>query len=118
MDIIYKANPHWEVQRSRNKGQTWSNLTNGMNLSRVAAYIFADKESEKHPSDWLRVVRVEHIVERGYNCYGHCNVESKNEKNSPLTPIRKLKEPIDIKRFNEVCQQSLGGLQTFKGNGE
>ena len=117
MDGMYKTKTHWEVHRSRNKGQTWSNLTHGMELSKLQAYMFSDKESNKHPSDWLRVVRVENVVERGYNCYGH-DKEMGNKDTSPIEEIRLLKEPFNIKRFNEVCQESLGGLQTFKGNGE
>jgi Xaa-Pro aminopeptidase len=88
-----------------------------MELSKLQAYMFSDKESDKHPSDWLRVVRVENVVERGYNCYGH-RKEIENKDTSPIKEIRLLKDPIDIKKFNEVCKQSLGGLQTFKENGE
>lgn len=113
MEQPYNIKSHWEVHRSRNKGQFWSNLTHGMDLSKIQAYLFLDREHEKHPSDWLRVVRVDEVVERGYNCYGH----NPKEK-SPLTEIKIFKNPIDIKKFNEVCKQSLGGLQTFKGNGE
>ena len=106
---------HWEVHRSRNKGRTWSNLTHGMKLSKEQAYEFADNESEKHPSDWLRVVRVEEVVELGYNCYCHSKKPIPlAKKESPITVVKILKDPTDSNNFNEICKRSLGGLQTFK----
>jgi len=110
---MYTIKSYWEVHRSRDNGKFWSNLTYGMDLPKDAAYDFAEKENINHPSDWLRVVRVEEVVERGYNCYGHSKDKPKMST-KPIKPIKILRDPIDIKKFNKICNESLGGLQMFK----
>ena len=99
MDIIKSR---WEVHRSMDNGKFWTNLTSGMNLSKDDAYDFAEKENTNHPSDWLRVVKVEEVVERGYNCYGHSKDKPKMPT-EPLKPIKTLRDPISIKKFNKIC---------------
>lgn len=57
------------LERSRNKGQFWSRLNNARTYKNlddaVEAYTF---EHNAHPSDWLRIIRIEHHVEM--ECHG------------------------------------------------
>ena len=57
---------YYEVHRSRNKGEFWSNLTHGQELSWDEANRFMDKEIEKHPSDWLNLIKVQSTTIRDY----------------------------------------------------
>lgn len=57
---------YYQVMRSRNNGDFWSNLTSGQKLDWDAANCFMDKEMESHPSDWLRLVKVQAETIRDY----------------------------------------------------
>ena len=50
---------NYEVYRSRNQGSFWSLITSGMNLGFEEANRIYDEEKKKHPSDWIKVVRIE-----------------------------------------------------------
>ena len=52
-------NEDYHVYRSRTKGEFWSNITYGAPiLSRKTAEEWMETEHAKHPTDWLRLVKV------------------------------------------------------------
>ena len=57
---------YYRVLRSRNKGEFWSDLTSGQELGWDEANRFMEQEMEKHPSDWLKLVKVETTTIRDY----------------------------------------------------
>lgn len=58
---------YYKVMRSRNQGKFWADITYGLNLSHSEAVCFMEKEKVRHPSDWLRLVRVESVIVTEYN---------------------------------------------------
>lgn len=71
---------YYEVHRSRNNGESWSNLTHGMELGFDEANRFMDKEIEKHPSDWLKLIKVQATSIRDYTG----NKKKSDNKKEPL----------------------------------
>ena len=71
---------YYEVHRSRNNGEFWSNLTHGLELGLDEANRFMDKEIEKHPSDWLKLIKVQATSIRDYTG----NKKKSNSKKEPL----------------------------------
>lgn len=61
-----QLNIYYELYRSRNKGEFWSRLYNGCTLSHDEAIELLESEHKAHPSDWLRVVKIEHTIEKEY----------------------------------------------------
>ena len=51
-------NENYLVYRSRTKGKFWSDITYGPILSRNTAEEWMEIEHAKHPTDWLRLVKV------------------------------------------------------------
>lgn len=56
----------YEVYRSRNQGIFWSSITSGMNLGFEEADRIYEEEKKKHPSDWIKVVRIERTTVSQY----------------------------------------------------
>lgn len=61
-----QLNIFYELHRSRNQGEFWSRLYDGHALSYDEAIEFLELERKTHPSDWLRIVKVEHTIEKEY----------------------------------------------------
>lgn len=57
---------YYQVLRSRNKGEFWSDLTSGQELGWDEANRFMEQEMEKHPSDWLKLIKVQSTTIRDY----------------------------------------------------
>ena len=57
---------YYQIYRSRNKGNFWSNITHGMELEWEEAQHLMENEKTKHPSDWLRLVKVQVTTEDEY----------------------------------------------------
>jgi len=57
---------YYYVFRSRDKGKTWANITYNLDLSLSEATCFMQREKVRHPSDWLRLVRLESNVVMEY----------------------------------------------------
>ena len=74
---------YYQVLRSRNKGEFWSDLTSGQELGWDEANRFMEQEMEKHPSDWLKLVKVETTTIRNYT--------GNSKKKKPAT-----KEPLMV----------------------
>ena len=53
---------YYQIYRSRNKGEFWSNITHGIELGFDEAQNMMEKEKSKHPSDWLRLVKVQNSI--------------------------------------------------------
>lgn len=56
--------PYYELYRSRNKGEFWSCIYDTLNYDQAIETL--ESEHKDHPSDWLRIVKVEHIIEKEY----------------------------------------------------
>lgn len=57
---------YYELYRSRNNGEFWSRLHYGHALSYDQAVELLESEHKAHPSDWLRVVKIENTIEKEY----------------------------------------------------
>lgn len=64
-----------QVLRSRNNGEFWSNLTSGQELTFDSAWKFMQNEMQKHPSDMLKLIKVQSITVRYYN--GNDEIQNK-----------------------------------------
>lgn len=49
----------YEVMRSRNNGKFWSSITWGINLGFDEAKRILEEQHRQHPSDWLKVEKIE-----------------------------------------------------------
>ena len=58
---------YFEVLRSRDHGIFWSNLTSGQELAFDSAWKLMQNEMQKHPSDLLKLVKVQSTTVRYYN---------------------------------------------------
>ena len=96
---------YYEVHRSRNKGEFWSNLTHGQELSWDEANCFMDKEIEKHPSDWLKLVKVETTTIRDYT--GNSKKEKSDNKKEPKINGLTIPEYVKVmERAHEATKKS------------
>ena len=58
---------YYSVQRSRNQGKWWVNLTPGIEvMSEKYAREYMESLHREHPSDWYRIVRHTEEAEAGY----------------------------------------------------
>lgn len=56
----------YELHRSRNNGIFWSRLYDGHVLNYDEAVELLELEHKAHPSDWLRIVKIEYTIEKEY----------------------------------------------------
>lgn len=100
---------YYQVLRSRNKGEFWSDLTSGQELGWDEANRFMEKEMEKHPSDWLKLVKVETTTIRDYT--GN-NKKKKPDKKEPL--IHGYTVPEYIKLIEKAHEATKNSKLVFK----
>ena len=94
---------YYEVHRSRNKGEFWSNLTHGQELGWDEANSFMEKEIEKHPSDWLKLIKVQATTIRDYTG----NKKKSNAKREPKINGLTIPEYIEVmERAHEATKHS------------
>lgn len=63
---------YYEVFRSRNNGKFWSSISRDYPLNYDEAVEMLESEHRDHPSDWLKMVKVQNTTEieyRGKNRY-------------------------------------------------
>ena len=96
---------YYQVMRSSNNGDFWSNLTSGQELDWDAANYFMDKEQEKHPSDWLRLVKVQATTIRDY---------TGNEKKKKDVFMNGMTAEEYIRKIEEAHEISKGSQLRFK----
>lgn len=66
---------YFQVLRSRNNGEFWSNLTTKQELTFGCAWKLMQNEMQKHPSDMLKLVKVQSTTVRYYN--GNDEIQNK-----------------------------------------
>lgn len=100
---------YYQVLRSRNKGEFWSDLTSGQELGWDEANRFMEQEMEKHPSDWLKLVKVETTTIRNYT--GNSK-KKKSDKKEPL--IHGYTVPEYIKLIEKAHEATKNSKLVFK----
>ena len=66
---------YFQVLRSRNNGEFWSNLTAGQELTFDSACKLMKKKKKKYPSDLVKIVKVQSTTVRYYN--GNDEIQNK-----------------------------------------
>lgn len=99
---------YYEVHRSRNNGEFWSNLTHGQELGLDEANCFMDKEIEKHPSDWLKLIKVQATSIRDYTG----NKKKSSSKNEPK--IHGYTIPEYVKLIEKAHEATKNSTLVFK----
>jgi len=101
---------YYEVHRSRNNGKFWSNLTHGQELGWDEANRFMDKEIENHPSDLLKLLKVQTTTIRDYT--GNSKKKKFDDKKEPL--IHGYTIPDYIKLMEKAHEASKNSKLVFK----
>ena len=95
---------YYQVLRSRNKGEFWSDLTSGLDLGWDEANRFMEQEMEKHPSDWLKLVKVQTTTIRDYS--GNSK-KKKPDKKEPLIHGYTVNEYVQLmEKAHEATKNS------------
>jgi hypothetical protein len=103
---------YYEVHRSRNNGEFWSNLTHGQELSWDEANCFMEKEIEKHPSDWLKLIKVQATTIRDYSGNKKKKSVKKSDSKEPL--IHGYTVPEYIKLIEKAHEATKNSTLVFK----
>ena len=91
---------YYQIYRSRDKGNFWSNITHGMELDWEKAQHLMENEKTKHPSDWLRLVKVQVTTEDEY-------LGNSPKKKEPLIHGMTIPEYIKVmERAHEATKNS------------
>ena len=95
---------YYQVLRSRNKGKFWSELASGQELGWDEANRFMEQEMEKHPSDWLKLVKVQATTIRAYS--GNSKKKT-SDKKQPLIHGYTVNEYVQLmEKAHEATKNS------------
>ncbi len=98
---------YYRILRSRNGGEFWSDLTSGQELGWDEAVCLMEQEIEKHPSDWLKLVKVQTTTIRDYSGNKKKSVKKSDSKEEPRIHGYTVPEYIKlIEKAHEATKHS------------